>query len=87
MRRDKNLVEVDAVNVVAALNSDTNSLGDAMFLIQEIKALCKEVGVRPFKAIPREPNSLAHKLANLPFSSGEELLWRDTDLHCIFPDL
>ncbi|KAK0606918.1 hypothetical protein LWI29_006286 [Acer saccharum] len=82
---DANIVELDSVNAIAAINSDKIHLGDAMFIISDIQALCREVGVQYCKASPRDTNRFAHMLANLPFSSGEELQWRDTDPQCIFP--
>ncbi|KAK4857925.1 hypothetical protein QYF36_008310 [Acer negundo] len=74
-----NYVEVDALNTASMLNSVKPFLGDAMFIISDIKALFIEVGVISCKAVPRVSNKFAHSLANLPFSSGEDLLWRDVD--------
>ncbi|KAK1560722.1 hypothetical protein Q3G72_030130 [Acer saccharum] len=75
------------LNVAAMINSGKTCLGDARFLISDIHDLCCEVGASSCKAIPRDSNCIAHGLAQLPFSSGEEMIWRDVDPHCIFPGL
>ncbi|KAK4854714.1 hypothetical protein QYF36_000379 [Acer negundo] len=69
--------EVDAVSVASLLNSEESYLGDALFLISDIKALCIEVGGCHCLAIPSSANSLAHALVTLAFSSCEEPLWWD----------
>ncbi|KAK0579754.1 hypothetical protein LWI29_030939 [Acer saccharum] len=56
------VVEVDASIVATALNSSTSDLGDASFVINDIHALFKEVGVLKCQAVPRSGNSLAHNL-------------------------
>ena len=80
-----NYVEADAANIVSLINSENPFLGDALFLISDIKALRVEVGGCHCQAIPRSANCLAHGLANLAFSSCEELLWWDVSPSCIFP--
>ncbi|KAK4847887.1 hypothetical protein QYF36_006873 [Acer negundo] len=79
-----NFVEVDASLIASMLNLDNSCLGDAMSIVSDIKALCFEVGGCSFQAITRSFNSLAHALAALAFSSGEELLWWDVHPSCIF---
>ena len=78
-----NLTKVDASNVAVMLNSNSSYLRDAMFIISDIQALRSDVGAFSCQAIPRESNSLAHGLANLAFSSGKEMQWRNADPSCI----
>ncbi|KAL5739799.1 hypothetical protein ACOSQ2_028979 [Xanthoceras sorbifolium] len=66
------VAEVDASNVASVINSSVPSYGDASFVIDDIKALCKEVGDCCCMAIPRSGNRLAHILASTAFSSGVE---------------
>ena len=84
---DVTTAAVDTLSVASMINSNIPALGDAMFLVSDIKSLCIEVGGCECKAIPRLSNGLAHGLANLAFSSGEEIIWRDTNLACLFPGL
>ncbi|KAK3230700.1 hypothetical protein Dsin_002581 [Dipteronia sinensis] len=76
--------EVDASSVASLLNSDVCYLGDALFVIYDIKALCSEVGGCSCQAIPRSSNTLAHTLASLAFSSDVDLFWRDVNPLCLF---
>ncbi|KAL5813682.1 hypothetical protein ACOSQ4_024323 [Xanthoceras sorbifolium] len=62
--------EVDASNVASAVNLSSNCCGDASFIVNDIKALCLEVGNCSCLAIPRSGNRLAHVLASIAFSSG-----------------
>ncbi|KAK0603208.1 hypothetical protein LWI29_002494 [Acer saccharum] len=77
--------EVDVVLVVSQINSDSIVLGDAMFLIYDIKELCVKVGGCYCQAIPRLANSLAHGLVKLAISLGEEFVWWNVNPSCIFP--
>ncbi|KAK1578622.1 hypothetical protein Q3G72_031739 [Acer saccharum] len=68
-------VERDAVNVVSGILSKkllNNVVGP---IIDNIKALLSEVGVVNYLAIPRARNLVAHTLAFVAFSSGEEVVW------------
>ncbi|KAK3222647.1 hypothetical protein Dsin_009672 [Dipteronia sinensis] len=64
------IAEVDASNLVSILNSNVSFLGDACFIVNDIKALFLEVGIYECLAIPRTGNSLAHNLARLASSSN-----------------
>ncbi|KAK0595956.1 hypothetical protein LWI29_011430 [Acer saccharum] len=70
------LMEVDACNVASAINGSVSSAGSAGCIIEDIKALCKDVGVLKCQAIPRSGNGMAHTLAARAFSYREENLWQ-----------
>ena len=71
-------VELDAVNVVKAVQAPTSSLGVTGFVISDIVALCADVQVSKCQAIPRSGNTLAHNLASAGFSSQRDWWWQDT---------
>ncbi|KAK1565763.1 hypothetical protein Q3G72_034366 [Acer saccharum] len=77
--------EVDALSVASMINSNSSAMGDAMFLISDIKSLCIKLGGCVCQHIPRLSNVLAHRLANLAFALGDEVVWRDVNPVCIFP--
>ncbi|KAK2661542.1 hypothetical protein Ddye_000116 [Dipteronia dyeriana] len=57
-------VESDASNVIAGVANDLCSLGPAGLVIDDIKSLCKVVGVSKCYAISIVRNSVAHSLAS-----------------------
>ncbi|KAK0607373.1 hypothetical protein LWI29_014023 [Acer saccharum] len=63
------IVEVDAVNVAPSVNSSVIVNSDVIFIVNEIKALLKEVDDYKCHAISRLGNMLAHALASLAVSS------------------
>ncbi|KAH7574116.1 hypothetical protein JRO89_XS03G0254100 [Xanthoceras sorbifolium] len=69
------LTEVDTSNVVAGINLEKPSLCAAGFIINDIQALCLEVGIQKCQAVTRFGNSLAHYLASLAISMGRDFLW------------
>ncbi|KAL5762800.1 hypothetical protein ACOSP7_019064 [Xanthoceras sorbifolium] len=71
------LVEVDAVNVVASVNSFKLSSCFAGFVIEDIQVFCRDIGVQKCFAIPRLGNSLAHNLASLAFSFERDSEWQE----------
>ncbi|KAK3183123.1 hypothetical protein Dsin_030409 [Dipteronia sinensis] len=66
------IAEVDASNVASILNSTESFLGDAKFIVNDIKALFLDIDVCKCQAIPRSGNSLAYNLALLAFSFARE---------------
>ncbi|KAL5768439.1 hypothetical protein ACOSP7_014988 [Xanthoceras sorbifolium] len=71
--------EVDAINVVAAVNyGDVNFLPTGL-VVRDIRAFCKDVGVSLCQTIPRARNGLAHSLASLALISSENQLWLDVE--------
>ncbi|KAK3204648.1 hypothetical protein Dsin_018694 [Dipteronia sinensis] len=74
--------EVDAPNVASILNSSAPFLGDASFIVDDIKALCLEVGICKCQAIPRLGNTLAHNLASMALPSLQECSRLDSSLFC-----
>ncbi|KAI9154013.1 hypothetical protein LWI28_019833 [Acer negundo] len=79
------IVEVDALEVASTLNSTNPIFSDACFVIKDILALFKEVGVVKCQAIPRSGNSLAHNLASLASSSVKENYWLSSSPDFMFP--
>ncbi|KAK2649768.1 hypothetical protein Ddye_017257 [Dipteronia dyeriana] len=79
-----NIAKVDTFCVASILNSSNPCLGDATFIVNDIKALLLKIGVCKFQVSPKSGNSLAHRLAFLAFSSCREELWLDTNPFCIF---
>ncbi|KAK4856774.1 hypothetical protein QYF36_021052 [Acer negundo] len=73
-----NSAKVDVLSVASLLNYDVSFLGDALFIVLDIKA---------FVLMRGSSNSLAHALASLAFSSGEELFWWDVNHSYISPGL
>ncbi|KAK3183029.1 hypothetical protein Dsin_030315 [Dipteronia sinensis] len=69
-------VEVDASNVDFVVNSTDFLGGFAGCVIEDIKALSKDVGVLKCQAIPRSGNGVAHTLTALAFSYREEKIWQ-----------
>ncbi|KAL5740149.1 hypothetical protein ACOSQ2_029329 [Xanthoceras sorbifolium] len=76
-------VEIDAVNVAAAINSPSLVDGVAGGIFFDVNALCREVGVSKCHAISRSWNGVAHTLASLAFSSVEEQVWLDVEPVCV----
>ncbi|KAK3193802.1 hypothetical protein Dsin_025112 [Dipteronia sinensis] len=76
------MVETDARNVASLVNSSDPGLGDAIFILNDILALCKEVGNCRCQTISRCGNSLAHDLTFRAISSIEECLWQDINPGC-----
>ncbi|KAL5772348.1 hypothetical protein ACOSP7_011947 [Xanthoceras sorbifolium] len=76
--------EVDASNVASAVNLSSNCCGDASFIVDDIKALCLEVGNCRCLAIPRSGNRLAYVLASMAFSSGVDQSWPSVAKDCFF---
>ncbi|KAL5841571.1 hypothetical protein ACOSQ3_012174 [Xanthoceras sorbifolium] len=76
--------EVDASNVASAVNLSSNCCGDASFIVDDIKALCLEVGNCRCLAIPRSGNRLAYVLAFMAFSSGVDQSWPSVAKDCFF---
>ncbi|KAL5768149.1 hypothetical protein ACOSQ2_014932 [Xanthoceras sorbifolium] len=80
--------EVDACNVASRVIKPISVFGGVTALvIQDIKALFREVGVSKCCAIPRLGNRVAHSLASLALSSSEELCWHNVCLSDVFPCL
>ncbi|KAL5759510.1 hypothetical protein ACOSQ2_018348 [Xanthoceras sorbifolium] len=78
------VAEVDASNVASMVNEAGSSLGDASFIVEEIKVLCSEVGDCRCLSIPRSGNRLAHVLASSAFSSNGDQSWSFVSKNC-FP--
>ncbi|KAL5756816.1 hypothetical protein ACOSQ2_021562 [Xanthoceras sorbifolium] len=68
-------VEVDAVNVVSGVSDGDFFFSPVGHVVNDIRALYKELGVVSSLAIPRVRNSLAHSLASLALSSKKDQLW------------
>ncbi|KAL5733476.1 hypothetical protein ACOSQ2_033168 [Xanthoceras sorbifolium] len=64
--------EVDAVNVAAAINSSLPCWSIVGFVFDDVKALCKDVGVSNCHVISRSGNKMAHHLAYLTISSRRD---------------
>ncbi|KAL5744797.1 hypothetical protein ACOSQ2_027913 [Xanthoceras sorbifolium] len=78
------LIETDASNVAAGVLSKSVCLGPAGAIVNDIKALCKIVGVSSCQAISRSRNGLAHMLASFALSSMEDHVWLDVRPSCLF---
>ena len=70
-------METDASNVVSAVSNLDYLGGPAGCIIEDILALCKDVGILKCQAIPRSGNGVAHTLAALAFFFKEEKLWQN----------
>ncbi|KAK2648339.1 hypothetical protein Ddye_015828 [Dipteronia dyeriana] len=70
-------VELDAANVVAAINDPKSTGSLAGFILDDVKALCEEVQVSKCQAISRSWNTLAHNLASVAVSTGRDRMWQD----------
>ncbi|KAL5782592.1 hypothetical protein ACOSP7_007621 [Xanthoceras sorbifolium] len=81
------LAEVDACNIASCVLKPVSVFGEAALVIQDIKALFREVGVSNCRAIPRLSNRVAHSLVSLALSSVEELCWQNVCLSDVFPFL
>ncbi|KAH7573242.1 hypothetical protein JRO89_XS03G0098000 [Xanthoceras sorbifolium] len=68
--------EVDATNVATGVNSRMPSRSYAGFVFEDIKALCKEVGVIYCQAIFQVENMLAYNLTSLVISSKRDHVWQ-----------
>jgi len=79
------VVEVDSINVASVLNSCIPFRGAFSSLVDDIKALCGEAGVRNCQAVPQNENRLVHRLPSLALSSSEVLRWFNVSSSCIFP--
>ncbi|KAK0598503.1 hypothetical protein LWI29_035267 [Acer saccharum] len=53
------LVEMDATNVAASIKDNKASIGDAGFVLEDVKALCVKVQVSECHATPRSRNTMA----------------------------
>ncbi|KAK2657296.1 hypothetical protein Ddye_010348 [Dipteronia dyeriana] len=60
-----NITEVDSTSVATILNSSNPFLGDAKFIVNDIKVLFVETRICKCQATPKSGNSLALKLALL----------------------
>ncbi|KAK3218951.1 hypothetical protein Dsin_012921 [Dipteronia sinensis] len=78
------IVEFSSSFVIASLSSHLPLLGDAIFIVNDIKALFMEVGFWKCQATPKSGNYLAHNLASMVFSSVRERLWLDLSLSFVF---
>ncbi|KAL5826058.1 hypothetical protein ACOSQ3_017897 [Xanthoceras sorbifolium] len=78
-------VECDSVNVVNDVSSSALRLGVAGCVLDDIRALCKDVGVVSCQAISRKRNALAHTLAALACSLREDRFWFDVEPCCFSP--
>ncbi|KAK3185137.1 hypothetical protein Dsin_032423 [Dipteronia sinensis] len=70
-------VEVNSCKVFFSLNSQVSPLGDARFIINDIKALLSDVGSCKCLFVPKPKNVLAQNLTSLAFSSVRERIWLD----------
>ncbi|KAL5781901.1 hypothetical protein ACOSP7_006930 [Xanthoceras sorbifolium] len=77
-------IESDAINVVNAILDMEAYLSFDGLMINDVKALCKSVGVVHCQAISRKRNGLAYTLAFLACSSSEILSWFNVEPSCIF---
>ncbi|KAL5738556.1 hypothetical protein ACOSP7_031317 [Xanthoceras sorbifolium] len=76
-------VELDAVNVVARVfSSFPCSFVDP--IVNDVKALFRDMGVSNCHAIPRSRNGMAHSLASLAFSSKDEFCWFNPEPSFLF---
>ncbi|KAL5834396.1 hypothetical protein ACOSQ3_013979 [Xanthoceras sorbifolium] len=77
-------IESDALNVVNVVFDKGVNLSLDGLVINDVKALCKSVGVVNCLAISRKRNGLAHTLASLACFSSEVLSWFNVEPSCIF---
>ncbi|KAK3230595.1 hypothetical protein Dsin_002476 [Dipteronia sinensis] len=75
---DVKTAEVDSSFVASILNSQKPFLGDAKFIVNDIKALFLAFGICKCQATLKSGNSLALNLAMLAFSSSREQIWLDS---------
>ncbi|KAK1557259.1 hypothetical protein Q3G72_021216 [Acer saccharum] len=68
-------VELDVVNVASGLNDVYVNDGLAGVVLDDVRGLCREVGVSKCLSIPRQGNEMAHFLAARTFSSLEDRVW------------
>ncbi|KAK0595189.1 hypothetical protein LWI29_004374 [Acer saccharum] len=59
------LVEMDATNVAASIKDNKASIGDAGFVLEDVKALCVKVQVSECHATPRSRNTMAYNQSRL----------------------
>ncbi|TXG58078.1 hypothetical protein EZV62_015907 [Acer yangbiense] len=76
------MVEVDFSPVISILFSSGQYLGDASFVIRDIKALMADIGVRVCQVTSPVGNSLARNLGKSAFSSSREGLLLDVNILC-----
>ncbi|TXG65114.1 hypothetical protein EZV62_006389 [Acer yangbiense] len=76
------MVEVDFSPVISILNSSGLYLGDASFVIQDIKALMADIGVKVCQVTSPVGNSLARNLGKSAFSSSREGFLLDVNILC-----
>ncbi|KAK3228387.1 hypothetical protein Dsin_000268 [Dipteronia sinensis] len=72
------IVEVNASSVVSILNSSETFLGDAFYIVNDIRALFLEAGICECQFVPKVGNALAYNLASSAFSSYRGYLWLDS---------
>ncbi|KAK0592134.1 hypothetical protein LWI29_013838 [Acer saccharum] len=70
-------VEVDAYNVASMVSGVSFEVGESEFVVADVRALFKEVGVQKCQSISRNGNRVAHNLASLALSSLEDLVWQN----------
>ncbi|KAK3210983.1 hypothetical protein Dsin_015689 [Dipteronia sinensis] len=80
-------VELDTCNVVSKVSSILLDVGETEFVVNDIKALFKEVEVQKCQTIPRNGNRVAHNLASLALASKEVFVWHAVCLSVIVPFL
>ncbi|KAK0579477.1 hypothetical protein LWI29_026873 [Acer saccharum] len=68
-------VELDVVNVASGVNDVYVNDGLARVVLDDVRGLCREVGVSKCLSIPRQGNEMAHFLAARTFSSLEDRVW------------
>ncbi|KAK3221268.1 hypothetical protein Dsin_008293 [Dipteronia sinensis] len=85
--RNTVIAEISASTVASIINSSAPSLSDACFIVDDIRALCLEVGFCTGHAIPSSGNTLAHNLASTALSSVQECSWLDFSLPCYLPSV
>ncbi|KAK1584413.1 hypothetical protein Q3G72_032821 [Acer saccharum] len=74
-------VELDAVHVASAVNYVYVNDGLAGVVLDDIRALCREVGVSKCLSIPRQGNEMAHSLAARAFFFLEDRVWLNFFIH------
>ncbi|KAL5835705.1 hypothetical protein ACOSQ4_015202 [Xanthoceras sorbifolium] len=79
-----NWVECDAANVIKAVHDVDLNFCVAGLVVNDVKTLCKVVGVVKCQAISRKSNGLAHTLPSLACFSKEDRSWFNIELSCIF---
>ncbi|TXG67205.1 hypothetical protein EZV62_008480 [Acer yangbiense] len=67
--------EIDFPPVMSILNSNAPYLGDAYFVVKDIKALLSDFGISSCQASSLLGNSLARNLAKLALSSCRDQFW------------